>query len=307
MRIAVVGAGAVGMLMAGKLTDVPGTEVRLLTRTTEQAERIRRDGITVAAKEDVVRSELSCEAFYESAAGEPWDWVFLSTKQLHIDGPFTGQLKRLMADRTKLLCFQNGVGHVDRLTDGGIAKARIYVAVTTEGVRKDSDRQVTHTGRGLTAIGASEPCPALDIEVLGAVKQAFEAAGLRCEIEERIDLIVLRKLLINVIINPLTAVLGVRNGELPGTPHTLCLMRSLYDEACPVLQALGLPITEALWEQVLEVCEKTAENTSSMLQDVRAGRPTEIDSITGSLLRFAAKQRLAIPTHEAVYHLVKAL
>jgi 2-dehydropantoate 2-reductase len=307
LRIAVVGAGAIGMLLAGKMFGVQGSEICLMTRTVRQAVHIRNAGIMVAEATEVRNALVACERF-GTGAHPPWDWVVLAVKQMHIDEGLIQKLKAIMTERTRLLCMQNGVGHVECLTQAGIRAEQIYAAITTEGARKDGDHRVEHTGRGVTSIGPAVPDGdgSGGSEAILALQRVFEQAGLQCEIENHIHLIALRKLLINSIVNPLTAILGVRNGELLTSPHLLRLMRVLYDEACPVLQGGGLPILEAQWEQVLEVCRNTALNASSMLQDVRAGRQTEIDWITGSILVYAAKQHLAVPTHEAVYDLVQA-
>jgi len=115
----------------------------------------------------------------------------------------------------------------------------------------------------------------------------------------------LSKFLVNVCANPVTAVFRVRNGRLCAEP-CVRYVQALAREAAPVLAAEGLKVTPArAFERVLEVARATAPNRSSMLQDVLARRKTEIEQLTGMMLRLARRHRVAVPTHAAFYHLVR--
>jgi len=309
MKIWFVGGGALGLLFTGKLALMDQTAVRLITRTEEQTERIRAEGLLLEEEGSKHRIHVESMPFVRPMEGQtPPDWIGLMVKQSQIDEPMVKYVKRLMDQGTgsKLLCFQNGVGHVEKIAEAGIPRSRIYVAVTTEGARKDGANRVAHTGRGATSIGCAETGN-MDREELEVLRKVFLQAGLECVIDEKIDEVMYKKLLINSIINPLTAILNIRNGELLESEYSMNLMKALFAEACGVLEMEAASITEALWENVLEVCKKTAANSSSMLQDIRACRRTEIDWITGSVIALAAKQGKRVPAHETVYYLVKRL
>jgi 2-dehydropantoate 2-reductase len=117
----------------------------------------------------------------------------------------------------------------------------------------------------------------------------------------------LRKLLANVCLNPVTAVFGVRNGELRRPPYSI-FAEALAAEAAPVLAAEGLKISarEAV-RRVMDVAKVTAGNRSSMLQDILAARRTENHYMTGALLRMARRHRLPVPTHAAFYSLIRVM
>lgn len=115
------------------------------------------------------------------------------------------------------------------------------------------------------------------------------------------------KLVINAVINPLTAILRVKNGELLESAWTRELMLDLYREACLVAEAKDIQLPDDLWQTILTVCEATSRNHSSMLQDIEQSRTTEIDRINGSLLQMAEELNLDLPAHRTVYRLVKAL
>lgn len=133
-------------------------------------------------------------------------------------------------------------------------------------------------------------------------------AGVDVHFSEETDDLVMRKLLVNAVINPLTAVYGVRNGQLPADPHRLRLMRAVFEETKSVLEAArGRAFQEDLWAFVLEVCRATADNESSMLADVKAGRQTEVRWINGGVCELARAMQLAAPLNAALVTLVERL
>jgi len=304
MNIDIVGGGSLGLLLAGKLANVPaGVRVRLIARTKEQAERIDNEGIAVRETDGTVRrSRVPCADFAAAAAGPAAaDWLWFATKQTHWSDVLLAYAARAARAGTRLLLFQNGVGHVDRLEAEGVPKERVYVAVTTEGAKKTAPDAVSHTGSGTTTLGGPE------LEPLRPVESVLQAAGFAADVVPDVERFVYRKLLTNSVINPLTAILRVTNGELAASPHYRAVMRTLFDEAVAAFPGLGAEDPVAAWNGVLDVCERTAGNASSMLQDVIAGRETEIESITGAVLRAAASSGTAAPTHAAVYAMVKGL
>lgn len=186
----------------------------------------------------------------------------------------------------------------------------VFAAVTTEGALKPAGNEVVHTGVGATWIGAvhseGEGGMAQD-EAQKKLAELLNLAGFDTFLSKDITSRVWQKLIMNSAINPLTAILQVHNGELLKRREALQLMRALYDEAAATAAKLGLAVDPDLWEQLLDVCRKTAGNRSSMLQDVLAGRTTEIDYITGGIIREAERAGLAVPSHHTVYLLVKAM
>lgn len=309
MNIVIIGAGSIGLLVAAKLADVPGANVTLVTRTAEQA-KLLESGLLLTREDRTVRKELACISFAKAertvqSLADQSDWVFLTTKQTHVDGPLIRVIAAMVNGGANLLCFQNGVGHVERLAEEGIPKELIYVAVTTEAAKKEAGNSVIHTGQGTTSIGSAYASD--DTEQSSHIVKVLGQGGMNSSAVPDMHEIIWTKLLINSVINPLTAIMRVRNGELTACLHTVALMESLYHEACAVLADAGIRTSERLWDQLLDVCEKTAGNTSSMLQDLLNGRTSEIDWINGSIIRLARSQRLSVPTHEAVYQLVKGL
>jgi 2-dehydropantoate 2-reductase len=308
MNIYIVGGGSLGLLLAGKLPVVPGVRTRLIARTREQAGRIAKGGIAVLERDGVERrTRIDCVHFDEAASAPVGaDWVWFATKQTHWNDALLSYAAKSARAGARLLLFQNGVGHAERLAEAGVPADRIFVAVTTEGAKKTALDAVAHTGAGVTAIGCAA---ASALSSASPARDSLRAAGFEAVVVPDIEPYVRRKLLTNSVINPLTAILRVANGELATSPYFRTVMRALFDEAFAALSS-GAPDAEAEdpeaeWRNVLDVCAKTADNLSSMLQDVLAGRETEIDAITGAVLRAAEAKGVGAPTHAAVYAMVR--
>lgn len=279
--LAIVGAGALGLHFAARLAKVG--RVAVIARSHERAAELRA-GVTVGGERFVP------EAFGPEDAPAA-DWVILLVKTGDTrDAALTA---RAMAPRG-VVSLQNGL--VDDVLGEACAGVQAGQGITTEGAFRDG-RVVQPSGAGDTLLPPGfEP-----------VAELLAAAGLRARVEPEIAAARLAKLLVNVAINPLAAIFRVRNGELLAPPHRV-LLDALVAEAWPVLKAEGLALDEAAARARVEaVATATGANRASMLQDVLAGRKTEIDAITGVLLALAARHGLPAPTHQAVFTLVKRL
>lgn len=306
MKLLVIGAGSLGLLLAGRLVESRTGTTALMTRTEQQARRLRAEGLHMEEEASVNKKELevlSFENVARLASGadrcqtEGWDGILLTVKQTHLTPELLHFLAKIVRVDTLLVCFQNGIGHVETLVRYGVPSENIALAVTTEGALQVAPNRVRHTGRGTTWIG---PEGAQLVNTLNEV-------GWPTEYALDIHLKVWEKLVINAVINPLTAFHRIRNGELLDNAEYLHTMKKLFEEAVMVAAASGITLPADLWERLLTVCRNTAANQSSMLQDVLAGRPTEIEAITGSLLRLAAKHRITLPAHELLFHRISLL
>lgn len=279
--LAIIGAGALGLHFAARLAEV--MPVAVIARDDERAARLRA-GVTVGER------VFKADAFAADAPPAA-DWVIVLVK-----AGDTADAAAIAARMGALgvLSLQNGL--TADVLRAHCAAGHVDQGITTEGAYRDGER-VQPSGAGETLVPAGfEPVAAM-----------LARAGLRARVEPDIGAARLAKLLVNVAINPLAAVHRVNNGALLAPPLRSELDR-LVGEAWPVLRAEGLALDEqAALERVHAIAEATGANRASMLQDVLAGRCTEIDAITGALLQMAARHGIAVPTHEALYRAVKAL
>jgi 2-dehydropantoate 2-reductase len=140
---------------------------------------------------------------------------------------------------------------------------------------------------------------------LREVVATLVAGGLETVIVEDMQVQVWAKLFVNVGINALTAIHGCRNGELLDMPAVRAQLVEAVREAAAVARALGIPIVADPVAATLEVCRATAENVSSMLQDVRQQRPTEIDAINGAVVEHGHRLQISVPVNEFLVSKVK--
>jgi 2-dehydropantoate 2-reductase len=240
--------------------------------------------------------------------------VLLAVKQTAIGDELLSALAAATPRGGAIVAFCNGIGHIERLADALPGRA-LAAAVTTEAALRTDGRTVLHTGRGSTFIGSApmfDRLPPHDAEEPGRkslidLQNRLNLAGFETSLSNNMTERVLRKLLINAVINPLTSLLRVRNGELTASPDRLATMRVLFDETVDILRLCGLETKEPLWEELLDVCSRTGRNRSSMLQDVLAGRRTEIDALNGAVCRLAERLDKPAPRNETVAALIRAL
>jgi len=313
MLIEIAGGGAIGLSWAVRLAAA-GVGTRLWTRTREQAERIRAEGAALAAGGGTVRAALDARpaepeaaaaaAEAEASAGrERWIIAAMKSHQLAAE-PAVRFLRALAgADRAPVVCLANGIGHMEQLA-ARMPETPLLQAVTTEGALREGPAAVRLTGEGRTVIGTHS--------AIGRKRQillidTLSAAGIAAVLSNNIMDHVYGKLLVNAVVNPLTALFRVRNGELPGDPVRLRLMKALFRETLAVLAASGMRTDGGEWDRLLDVIRRTADNRSSMLVDVEAGRLTEIDAINGGVARLARKAGIAAPLNEAAAALIGAI
>lgn len=312
MRIRIVGAGSIGLLLAGKLAGAKAAEIELITRTEDQAAQVREYGVTVQQEDtSPLTARVRVNSMERSSfITERPDWLFLTVKRQALDPDMVRSLQALAPPREGFVCWQNGIGHIELLEEAGFVRfSPLYAAVTTEGARRLEPAAVAHTGKGTTAIGKLAAASSASSQG-NAEKKLIEAlisAGFAAAMSKHILVDVWNKLLINAAINPLTAVLRLSNGSLLQSEASRTVMDKLAAEAVLVAKAEGISPPDDILEKIADVCRKTARNRSSMLQDLDNGRLTENEWISGSIVRLAEKHRVSVPVTETVYRLIQAM
>ena len=209
-----------------------------------------------------------------------------------------------LADDASIILLQNGMGN-EEIVAGLFPGVRLYSAVTTDGVWRERPFAITRTGIGTTWIGRSDGAVSDDDD-----RDLFESLPhtvLTIEYSRDIRTRQWQKLAVNCIINPLTALSGCRNGELAANVDLERLLPALADEIAAVATAEGIPVSTAdIAGQTRDVLTATAANRSSMLQDIEAGRRTEIDSINGYVCRRALVHGIAVPQNRELFDRVTA-
>lgn len=209
--------------------------------------------------------------------------------------PLIGQL----SEATPILLMHNGMGTLSWLRRT-FPNNPLLIGITSNGALRRDDTHFQHTGAGDTWIGPANQ----QASTWSCLADQLASALPHVAWTDQILLRQLEKLVINAVINPLTALSGDTNGSLLSRQDEV---DTLCHELHPLLLREGLTYSVEDWVgKVLDVAQKTAGNYSSMQQDLAAGRHTEIDYITGYLLREAQPYGIAMPTHQALYDAIKA-
>ena len=298
MKILVVGAGAIGSLLGALLVE-GGLSVHLVARPAHAA-AIASQGLRVSgARTRVVHLDATDKVPY----GLEVDAAVVTTKTFDLPSA-TAELAGAISPRP-VLFLQNGLGILSAahaaLRSGGWTDPRPYA------VRGVNSIPATYVGPGeVRETGVGEillPVPGEAGPSAGAARlfrMLLEGARVPVEAVPEFEREVWRKALVNAAINPVTAAHGVPNGELLKEPHRTEALE-LLGEALAVARAAGFGFTsEEVTRDFERIVRATAANRSSMLQDLDRGRPTEIDAISGELLREAARHGLELPATKAI-------
>jgi 2-dehydropantoate 2-reductase len=300
MKIAVVGAGAMGCLFGGFLARA-GEDVALVDVAPAAVEALNRRGVRLWEGEDA--RDVPVRAVSDPAAAGPADLVLVMVKAQHTAGA-AGSLKPLLGPGTAVLTLQNGLGASDVLARA-VGAERLLVGVTAQGATLLAPGEVRHGGAGETVFGPSAPA--------GPNPEPFAAALSRAGLPARAVAdpwpAVWRKLAVNCGINAVAALTGLRNGRIPEIPEAAAVLSEAVREAAAVARAAGVDLGDpaALVEAVLAVARATGDNRASMGQDVDARRPTEIDFINGAVVREGEHRTVPTPVNHTLTRLVKAL
>ncbi|EGR2496132.1 2-dehydropantoate 2-reductase [Vibrio cholerae] len=289
MNIVVLGPGAVGSLWALHLHRA-GHQVALWSRQSQPTLELQLDD-----SEPVLFSNQSLEILANA------DLLLITVKVWQVEAALLPLLPHLNRD-TILLFMHNGMGAVEAISES-LACFPVLFATTTHGALKTTLNQVRHTGFGQTQVGPFNALGARCDFIADVLQHALAPVTWSPDIQHALW----RKLAVNCAINPLTAIHQCANGAL-AAPEFTPIITAILDEVTAVMQAEAISgEAEALRDGVYQVIQATAANLSSMHQDVFHRRPTEIDFITGYVVRKGEQHGIATPVNSALYQQIKTL
>jgi 2-dehydropantoate 2-reductase len=294
--ILIVGTGALATLFAARLAQA-GNQVTMLGTWKEGIEALERDGARLVDSHD------NEKRFPVRATDDPRDCAEAKHAIVLVKAWQTErvarQLEGCLADDGLALTLQNGLGNRETLIQS-LGAERVALGSTTTGA--------TLLGPGLAKAGGEGVISLERNQALGPLEEALRSAGFQVQVVEDTQSLIWGKLVINAAINPLTALLRVKNGQLLERPFAREAMKALARETANVANAenIVLPFDDPV-AKAEEVAHKTAANASSMLQDVLRGAPTEIDAICGAVVRAAERHRIGAPVNWTCWQLVRSL
>jgi 2-dehydropantoate 2-reductase len=296
-RVCIAGAGVIGSLFAGFLARV--TDVTVLTRREEHARALNEDGLRISGRGDFTSRVTAATS--PAALPEP-DLVIVASKGGDVDS-----LAAVLAGHwpeALLMTVQNGIGADQIVARHG--DWRLLTAVTFMSGTRHSDAHVEYVLDTATWIGPSRGTTPDDAR---AVATLIGSSGLKAEAFDDLRPSQWSKLIFNATVNTVAAVTGLRHdphfAALVEPSDLGLLVRNLMDEGKAVAAAAGVTLDEDPWEMNVLATQRGHRHAPSMLEDVQAHRVTEVDMITGSLVREAHRLGVPVPLHEAMYSLIK--
>ena len=298
MKFIITGPGAMGCLFGAYLKRA-GNDVAILDYKKERADIINRYGVRVEGLGGEFRIPL--HVFVEKVPFIP-DVILIFVKSTRTEAAARG-LNRLLQREIPVLTLQNGLGNLEILEEV-FGKEYVLGGVTAEGATLLGQGQVRHAGQGDTIIGPVNRAGG----VVDNIVSAFNKAGFHTYSTDNVIELIWGKLIINVGINALTAVTGLKNGRLPEMRYADEIMEEVVQEAVAVARARGvnLPYSDPIG-RVREVCRATAENISSMLQDVLNRRVTEVEFINGAIVKQGDVLGVPTPANHILTCLVRVI
>ncbi|MCD6389850.1 MAG: 2-dehydropantoate 2-reductase [Desulfobulbaceae bacterium] len=299
MKIAVIGPGALGSLFAAGISRAADHDLWLLDHNAQRAARL--DNKLLLNENG---RELVCPMRITADARDigPVDLVLLCVKSADVADALA-LAQPLLEANTLLIPFQNGIRHLDVLHD---LPFHVAIGVTAQGATLLAPGHVRHGGSGLTRINFLKPQSDRALKKLNTAVHLLNSCSFKTEISPNILSHVWAKLLVNVGINALTAILNCPNGDLLKEPARTRMVAAVREGAA-VAKAMGIELPTDPVAMTQQVCRDTAANISSMLQDVRRGKKTEIEAINGALTAEAGKLNVPVPVNEELVRQVKEL
>jgi len=299
MKTVVIGAGAMGSLLGGLLT-LSGEEVWLVDIWKENVGAMRSKGLTIEEKGKSLT--VPVKAVTDITSIGKADLVVYFVKTYQTERAVLDSLV-LQKEDTIFLTLQNGLGNEEVICEK-VDQKKVMLGVTGQGATLLEPGHIRHAGWGKTFIGELHH-RVTDRAI--RVAQMLCHAGIETEASSNIHDRVWDKLFANVGINGLTALTGLKNGQLLDHPETLRLMETLVSEALEVARRKGIGIEGNPIEKVKEAAEATRENRSSMGQDFDYKRRTEIDAINGAVVREAQRLGIPVPYNQMIADLIKVI
>lgn len=296
-NVAIIGAGAMGAAYASRFFDAPGFSTVLVARD-HRCDLLKTQGLTVNGK------HYSIPVVHPDEKPPAADLVLVALKAHHLSDA-VNDLKNLVGDDTQFVSVMNGLDSEERLgAVYGMDKVLYAIAVGIDALRQGPS--VTYTNPGKIYFGEAEN--SVPAERVLRVREAFDRAGIASEIPADMMRMLWWKFMINVGINQASAVMRVPYGIFQSSPDAQALMKTLMREVVAVAHRAGVNLGEKDiddWSGVLNTL--SPHGKTSMLQDIEAGRKTEVESFAGTMVELSRKYAVPAPANEVLFSIIRVL
>ena len=311
MKIAIVGPGAMGCLLAGYLAK-SGQDVWVLDKPSQKrTEKIAEDGIKIEGLSGNHKIKVNITAKADDIK-KP-ELVIICVKS-HDTEPAVKHVKPCLTENTYVLTLQNGIGNIETIAEM-VGENNVIAGVTSHGSTLLGDGHVKHCGKGETIIGRWQPSGRTKAKqwkiprrTLEDIADVLKDAGFPAKVSEKIKDIMWSKLIINAGINAITAITRLNNGQIIEHEGARQILKQSVLEASKVARRkkISLDYSDPV-KKVESVCAATETNLSSMLQDVLKKKKTEVDYINGAIVREGEDLGIPTPVNSVLTDLVKTI
>jgi len=299
VRIAILGAGAMGSLFGGYLSQ--NNDVWLVDIDQRRINKIRNDGITIIDSEG--EGVFHPSAAYECSDLPDMNLVIVFVKAMHtIDA--INQNKKLINGQTFLMSMQNGVGHEQKLLQFS-DKEHVIIGMTQHNASINKDGSLNHGGSGQTVLGSLNG----DSSRIQFIAENFTNCGIQTKVTNTVKVYIWNKLFLNTSVSSLTAILQVPLGYILDNPYANDLMAKLAQEAVNVAnhECKDCFHLEEVISDITKVILNARNGYTSIYSDLKEGRRTEVDTISGSVISIGRNFGVETPYHETIVALIHAL
>ena len=299
MKTAIIGAGAMGSLFGALLSEA-GADVCLVNIWKDHVDAINTQGLIL--EHQGTKRSVRLMATVDPAQVGPVDLAIIFVKSTSTEAA-AQTAARLLKPDGHVITLQNGLGNADVISKV-IEAHKVVAGTTSHGATVLGPGHIRHAGSGPTIVG---PWIGNDLEPVQRIATFFSTAGIETVTADDIRSVIWNKLLINVGINAITALTGIKNGQLLDLSITRELTRAAVQEAIAVADTKGISVRSDAIDRVFEVAKATGPNRSSMGQDVDHKRLTEISVINGVIVEEARKVGVKAPVNQTLTALIETL
>jgi len=308
LNVAVLGAGSIGSLIAAKICQY-GVENLLIHARGEHGSAMALNGIEVRGQDSFIIKDKSMivsldeVGFYTGLKNEI-DILFITSKANDVISLMEKSL-HLLNENSKVICLSNGLGHIEKCMDF-FGPHRVFAASISHGAWRPEPGVVNWAGKGNISIGRFGEGPGLsDAE---EIINLLSMSGLNPIWDDDGRKLVWSKVLLNIAINPVAALIGCENGMLlQSNLFELCSSIMIEGATIARQEKVNIPSDEELNSKLHEVIKATSTNFCSMLQDVKKGRPTEIQFLNQAVVDRAERYGIPTPKNNLLSELIKSL
>ncbi|MBI5253527.1 MAG: 2-dehydropantoate 2-reductase [Euryarchaeota archaeon] len=295
MKVAVMGAGAVGGYFGGVLAK-NGADITLIARG-KHLEAMRKEGLHIKSYRGDFRVDVRAASDPEEVG--PVELIIFTVKAYDTEGAI-GLCSPMIQKNTCILSLQNGIDNDEKIA-GAVGWEKVIGGVAYIGVSVEEPGVICHSAAGKIALGE------VDRKITHRIRriaEMFSSAGVPCEISEDIIKLKWKKLVWNAAFNALTTITRASVAEVLSDAKLMEIAVAAMHEVIEVAQKKGIDIDEAAIQDALTLSKNVGDFKTSMLQDFESGRKTEVEALNGIVLRKGREANVKTPVNQCLYSLV---